>query len=439
MRHRAAGIESAAWAALAAVFLLRVAAIIMIGSPGSDSWESRIFYSDTYSYLDTANDLADGTQDEPSFRLPGYPILMLATMDLAGPRWTATIILQQIADLLTALIVAAIASPIIGRTKAIWAGVFYLILPSGVIFSSLVIPDVLTALFTAVSGLLWLRSARQIDPRRGALSGLAAGLALSVGTLLKPVLLYSPVVYCALVFIPPRRGRVSRAVFASITTIAVISTALLVRAGNIAAFGLSGLTTQDAFEPMGRMVQITDYNGNGADLGRFRDFTDSLEASSMVGGRIDYGIRDSLFRAVTREAVRSAPLRVLYFELTRWPKFFINFSGDQSYLGLTPSDRKPIAWVILSTLPQITLGLGLLYTILSREVRRRLGDLFWLGLGWFLYCVPVIGPIASFRYGLLFYWALVPFLFVSVEVFYRRCTRRSGPMPEPGGAAGAHD
>jgi hypothetical protein len=185
------------------------------------------------------------------------------------------------------------------------------------------------------------------------------------------------------------------------------------------------------------MVQITDYRGNGAGGERFRDFTDSLESVSMIGGRIDYRMRDSVFRAATREAVLSDPLRVAYFELSRWPKFFVNFSGNQPYLGLTSADRKPLLWIILTTLPQLLLGAGLFSAILSGDVRRRLGGLFWLGLGWFLYCIPVVGPIASFRYGLMFYWALVPFVSVSAEVLWKRRGRRSGQLSEPGGTTDA--
>jgi hypothetical protein len=35
--------------------------------------------------------------------------------------------------------------------------------------------------------------------------------------------------------------------------------------------------------------------------------------------------------------------------------------------------------------------------------------LFWLGLAWFLVWIPLTGPNSSFRYGLMFYWALAPF------------------------------
>lgn len=406
-------------ALIAGAMLLRIAGLLLIGRPGSEHWTQRIYYSDTYSYLHAAEELSDGSQDEPLFRVPGYPILLNATRHLAGPEWTATMLIQQLADLLTALVVMGVSSSMLGRTGALWAGVFYLMLPSGIIYSSYLIPDIIVALLIAVSGLLWLRTSPGIGTPTTLLNGLLGGLCFAAGLLLKPVLLYAPAVYLVLVLMP-RPGRRQRLLFALVLGAVCTSTYLAVRAYNMSAFGLPGMTTQDALEPMGRMVQMTDYHGTGVGGGTFWMFRDSLEAVSTVDGVIDYGIRDSVFRAVTRDAFLSNPARAMYFELSRWPKFFVNFDGHQPYLGLTPIDEKPLWWVLLTTLPQFTLGAGLLAALLSRVVRRGLDRLYWLGLAWFLYCVPVIGPIASFRYGLMFYWALVPFVLVALQELARR-------------------
>jgi 4-amino-4-deoxy-L-arabinose transferase-like glycosyltransferase len=407
-------------ALLPAVILLRMAGILFIGDPGGASWESRIFYSDTGSYLTAAADLEDGTQNEPLYRVPGYPLFMLATRDLAGPGWTATMILQQVVDLLTALLVIAVSTPLIGRSRALWCGVYYLLLPSGVIYSSYLIPDTMLAFLIAASGLFWLRTTPEISPWRGARNGLLGGLCLAAGLLLKPVVLYAPSIYIALVFIPGRPGRLSRALFAAVLTLVCMVVYLPMRMHNQAVFGLPGITTQDAFEPMGRMVLISNYHGMEECGAEFWRFTDSLATLSVVNGRIDYGLRDSLFRAVTWDAIRSDPLRVAWFELSRWPKFFVNLDAHRPYLGITPADIKPPWYTGLSTLIQLPLGLGLLYSLILPSIRRRLDRLFWLGLGWFLFSVPVIGPIASFRYGLLFYWSLVPFTFAAFSELLRR-------------------
>lgn len=434
--HRDTGTKVPA-AVMASVLLLRIAALLLIGDPGSDSWEGRISYTDTNSYLHAAADIEDGTQDQPLFRTPGYPVLLLATRDLAGPRWNATMLLQQIADLLTALIVVAASRPILGRSRATWAGVYYLLLPSGIIYSSYLIPDVIVSMFIAFSGLLWLRTGPGTGIHRALLHGILGGLCFAAALLLKPVVLYAPSIYFALAFIPSRPGRVARTVFASTLAAVCLTAYLLLRAHNMAAFGMPGMTTQDAFEPMGRTVQMADYHGVGVGGEKFWLFRDSLETISSVDGSIDYGVRDSIFRAVTIDALRSNPMRVAYFEFTRWPKFFVNLDAHRPYLGTTPTDRKPLLYAGLSTIVQMPLGLALLAAILSRSVRRRLDRLFWLGLAWFIYSVPVIGPIASFRYGLMFYWLLVPILFVSVEELARRhrdampAAQRSGKNVSP--------
>ncbi len=418
-------------AALALIACLRIAGLFLVGDPWSTEWEHRIFYSDTYSYLHAADELADGSQNMPLFRVPGYPLLLLGTRDLCGPAWTATMIIHQIADLLTALVVVAVSTPLLGKVRGIWSGAFYLALPSGILYSSFMIPDILVACLIALSGLLWLRTPPGASPARGALNGLLGGLCFSSALLLKPVVLYAPLIYLALVFIPKNRGRLARALFAVMLALPSTGTYLILRNHNERSFGLPGISTQDALEPMGRMVQIADYRGTGVGGETFWTFEDSLSNEALRDGVVDWGRRDSLFRAVTREAVLSNPLRVAYFELTRWPKFFVNLDGHQPYLGITPRNAKPLWYVALTSMIQFPLGIALLAALAVPGIRRRLGRVFWLGLAWFLYCVPVIGPIASFRYGLMFYWALVPFLFVACDELTRGKGSRQGAT-EPG-------
>ncbi|MDM7992995.1 MAG: hypothetical protein QUS11_06740 [Candidatus Fermentibacter sp.] len=420
---RSPGIESVAWAALAAVFLLRVAVLLFQGAPGSEAWEGRISYTDTHSYLHAAEELSDGSQAEPLFRTPGYPILLNATADLAGPRWTCTMILQQIAELATALAVAAMAAQTLGRQLGAVSGALYMCLPSGIIYSSYMIPDVHVSMLTALSGLLWLRIHRGGTIPGAAVAGLGGGLCMAAGLMLKPVVLYSPVIYAALTAVPGP-GRARRAVFAAALAVPLAASYLLLRTHNENSFGLPGMTTQDALEPMGRMVQIADYRGLGVGGGTFWMYRDSLEALCTVDGVMDYAMRDSVFRAAARDAVLSNPLRVAWFELSRWPKFFVNLDAHRPYLGLTPPDRKPLLYAGLTTILQFPLLIALVSALPSRRVRAELGGIFWLGLAWFLYSVPVIGPIASFRYGLMFYWALVPFVPAAASVLLRRRRQR---------------
>lgn len=409
---------------LPALLLLRIASLLLIGRPASPGWEGRIFYSDTNTYLYAAQDLADGEQDKPLYRTPGYPVFLLLTRDLAGPPWTATMVLHQIFEFLTALTVAAASTPFLGKTAGRWAGVYYLLLPSGLIYSSFMIPDVAASFLIALSGLLWLRVKEDTGLPRAALLGAAGGVCFALALFLKPVVLYAPAVYAALAFLPRAGGWRARALFAAMVLLVNTGAYMALREHNRRSFGLSGVSTQDTFELMGRTVQIADYRGLGVGGERFWSFRDSLMAASTLNGAVDWNTRDSIYRAVTRDAFLSNPLRVAYFELSRWPKFFVNLDGHQPYLGITPRDRKPPLYVAVSSILQLPLGIALLASLLKKEIRDRLGRLFPLGMAWFLYAVPVIGPIASFRYGLLFYWALVPFAAACLPVFFESSHRR---------------
>jgi len=389
--------------------LARLVALLVLGNPWGDEWEQKIFYSDTNSYLYAADEISDGVQNKPLFRVPGYPLLILGTRDLIEPRWLATILLNLAADCLTAMVVIAMTGRLLGRVAGFWTGAYYLLLPSCILYSIYVIPDVITACLIAVSGLLWLETTPESRPGTVVRNGLLAGLCFGAAMLLKPVVLYAPAVYLALVFIPKREGWANRACFAVAVLFLSTGTYMILRSHNQRSFGLPGVSTQDAFELMGRAVQMADYRGLGEGGEDFWHFRDSLVEVASQGGAVNWGMRDSLFRMVTREALLANPLRVAYLEFTRWPKFFVNLDGHKPYLGITDANEKPFVYVAITSLLQVPLGIALLMAVTGRKLRSRLKRHFWLGIAWFAYSVPVIGPIASFRYGLMFYWALVPF------------------------------
>lgn len=401
---------------LPALAVLRIAGVLFIGRPGSEAWERKISYSDTYSFIYAAEQYSDGTPDSPLLRTPGYPLILLATRDLLGSRWTATMLANQLFELLTALVIVRITSSALGRLAGLWSGVFYLILPSGIIYSSFMIPDVLIAFFSALTGFFWLKASAGPSRTRAAGLGLAAGFCFALGFLIKPVMLFASTLYLALA-LPYHDAKRTGVLFGVMAILPCVAVYFPLRLYNQNNFGLPGLTTQDALEPMGRAVQMADFHGLGQGGKDFWLFRDSLEALARENGVMNWSARDSIFRKAALEALVSNPVRVVYMEISRWPKFFVNLDGHQPYLGLTPSDRKPVWYSALTTVLQFPLLLGLLHALFKTGARRRLGRLFRLGMGWFLFTVLAVGPIASFRYGLLFYWALVPFAAVYAESF----------------------
>lgn len=396
---------------LVLLFLLRVAGVVALGKPWSPSWEGRISSTDTEGYFVAMDDLSDGVQDAPSFRVPGYPLLLLWTRHIPPFDWLGMILLQQFAELFTSLVCMWIARPVLGRTAGFAAAVLYMALPSGWIFSGKLLPDVWAGSLAAASGLAWLKAVDSTDRPRMAFSA-ACGLSIALGVLVKPVFLYVPVLYSILTIFTRGLGPVRK-----LSTIAAIcafglASPLALREWNSLRFGLSGLTTQDAFEPSARAVGFSGYRGMEG-LGPRTElfaFMDSLQNLAATDGRIDYSMRDSIFRSVMMDALRYDPGRIALQYATKWPKFFVNVAGDPCYFGLTPAGTQPMWWVLLTSTVQSLLPAGFAAALLVRGNREgeRTRRILALGVAWFAYTFAVIGPIATFRYGMLFYWSLTP-------------------------------
>jgi len=344
------------YAPAVAILAARILLVLVIGRPWSPGWESRILYSDSHSYLRAAGDLSDGAQDEPQYRMPGYPLILLAAEDLLGGGWTGLLVLQQLADLATALVAARLASTVLGASSAGPAATLYMLLPPGIIYSAYLIPDAIGALLAACTGLIWMMTTAGGSLRASMVGGLASGCLLSAALLLKPAAVAGPAVYIVLC-IAPGPSRTGRMVFAALLLLPFLAVHAGLRSHNMSTFGLPGLTTQDALEPLGRAVTITDYKGLGDDIAGFWQFADSLERQAVVEGRIDYSARDSIFRSATLEALGSNPLRAAWMELTRWPKFFLNRDGHIPYPGLPPSSGKPLWGLGPTSLPVLPLGI----------------------------------------------------------------------------------
>lgn len=395
-------------AVIAALAFLRMAAIVAVGSPfDTPSWPGAVLITDHESYMQLASDLMDGVQDSPAYRTPGYPLYMLLTMDLLPAPWLATVLLQQLADALVAAMCFLASRRVSGDLPALAASSLYMLLPSGLIWTSRVAPDVWAGLFACASGSAWLAAVRSPSPRARVALGLSTGLCLSLGSFVKPVFAPAPLVYAVAAAATPRIRFHWKVALVACVALAAAPGPILQRQANSNRFGLDALTTQDSFEPMGRTLVSTGYLGF-VDDGSVFLFRDSLEHLFTVCGRLDYAKRDSVFRRLTLEAVRYDPMGLAIEELTRWPKFFVNLAGNVSYIGLTPEDRKPLGWALATSVVQSMLLLAAIAAPFLRRTRRTAGPELALAASWAAFTALACGPIASFRYGLLFYWSLVP-------------------------------
>lgn len=399
---------------------IRISLILVIGQPDdAKSWLDAITFVDSTLYIELADDLGDGSWDYPSFRTPGYPLFLLVTEKLLSSRWLATLIIHQLLDAFTALLCFLMARRVARGLFAAAAAAFYMILPSQVIWSTRVLPDTWVALFASISGFMWLSAVYSRSERHQVLLAALCGLALSIGVWFKAVFVLSFLVYGISVFLVrglPTRSRIMIAL--SVILFALVGPGSLRHINNV-RFNLNALSTQQAFEPMGRAVVRTGYMGITND-GSIWAFRDSIEAAFTDEGVVDYARRDSTFHKIMLDAIKKDPLRLIYIELTRWPKFFLNFDAHDSYLGLTPEDRKPFLFAFVTSIIQSVLFLAFVYIAITERVWKRNSPELILATGWFVYSALLYGPAAGFRYGGIFYWALIPMLAMFLERFFRK-------------------
>lgn len=380
---------------------LRILVLFLAGNPGDPvSWSSWTIEPDSHTYLALAEDLSDGTQDSASTRTPAYPVLILA---LSGKGLVSTlplVLLQQLADLATALLIGAMAFRSGCRTW--WAAsACYLALPAAAATSSRILPDTLLALLAAASGMIWLEAAATDSRRR--LTGAYAliGLLLSAGSLLKPVFLFAPAVYVLLVpFLRVRSGATRIAAVLVMLAAAAAGPAFW-RLHNRSSFGLDAISAQDGYEQAGRVWILT---GRATQYEFLNGIRDSVETLSTREGTVDYDLRSSIYREMALEEFRRHPADVIVPHLTSWPRFFSTGVGNTlRYLGLPEGGPAAAPLRAASALVILAMPSGFAAGLFIGRIRRRLHPLMLLAGAWMFVMSLVHGPLAGPRYGLTFF------------------------------------
>jgi len=386
---------------LIAVAAIRIAIVFAVGNPSDRPvWDGWTLDPDSHGYLAFSRDLADGRQDSASTRTPGYPVFLTLTSPEPGRSSLPSVLLQQAADLATAILIGMSLSGVLGG-KRWYVSVYYAVLPAVFITSSRILPDSLLALATIASGCLWLLAYRSENPRKVILLHALIGLVCSVGVLVKPVYLFAPFVYALLTPALKLRHRGVRA--AAMLVLAVFAGAgpLLLRHHNKTSFGLDAVSAQEGYEQAGRVWVLT---GRVTQLEFVTQVKDSVEAVSTVDGRADYALRSSIYRSMAIQEFRRDPWAVIIPHLTSFPRFFSTGVGNTlRYFGLPGNHAastpiKAITAVILFMMP-----LGLLAGFLIKSVRDRMMPVLLLAVAWMIVMIPVHGPLAGPRYGLVFF------------------------------------
>lgn len=406
---------------------LRILFVIAVGLPYmTPDFKSWPMDDDSHQYVRYAIDLMDGGQDEAAVRMPLYPVLLAATWSQRTP-WLLTILIQQLMGLAIGVICWLIAASC-SRRAALPAGLAAMLLPQHVFYSTRIMPDTMALVAVVCSGYLFLRSLYSRSPRSIPVWFCLIGLVLSIGAMTKQVLLYSPIIYGALLFADRRFVPGVKIVSLAAMLAVFMIMPLAWREFNRSRFGLDAYSTQDSFEPLGRVAilagltdQQTVWSG---------EFTASRDSMAIFDGRIDHGTRDSIYRARTREIVMSNPVRIMISHLISWPRFF---NLGYANLILRSMRVEEDGWQLLAC-KMLLLVIYLLFAggmamgLLVAKVRREMKPILKLLAGLFLFSVFIYGPLATTRYGLTFFWVLAITSAVAFTSFLemRKCGSGSG-------------
>lgn len=394
--HRRAGL-----ALLLAVMTLRAVVVFSVGNPSSrHAWDGWTIEPDSHGYLAFSRDIADGRQDSVSTRTPGYPVFLVLASPEPGRSSLPAVLFQQAFDLATALLTGALLSGALGG-KRFYVSAYYAVLPAVFITSSRILPDSLLAPATSATGFLWLLAYRSDDSRKVILLHALIGLVCGAGALVKPVFLFAPLVYAIL--IPALRLRHRGARAAALLVLLVFSAAfpLLLRHHNRMSFGLDAVSAQDGYEQAGRIWVLT---GRATQLEFVTHVKDSVEALSTVDGRADYALRGSIYRSMAVQEFARDPWAVIKPHLTAFPRFFSTGVGNTlRYFGLSGDHQAALPIKLASAFLLFLMPLGLLSGLLVKPVRDGMAPVLLLAAAWMLVMVPVHGPLAGPRYGLVFF------------------------------------
>jgi len=388
-----------------AALLFRIGVLVLIGIPRMwghvISWELEW---DSGQYIGMADDLADGVQDEASVRMPVYPAF-LDLVSTPGAPFIGAIIANQVIGIAAAAILLAVLREH-SRAASVTAALVALFFLPYLHYSFKVLPDVMAFAAGAVSVLLFLGMEHEGRPAAWMARNALLGLAVSLGIMIKPVMQFAVLPFL-LVSLLYRSGRPLLLVLAGCAVL-LLSTFLLPalwRHHNLDSFGLDALSTQDAFEPMGRFAVLAGvttqedvWNGS---------YSDSIAGASVTDDGVDYRARDSLFREETGRLLSGHFLRIVLPHFTTFHAYASPYEG-RKLAGETYGSTDPLLLGVHGWITALFGGCcaaGWLVLLLSfhRRPPDRTSVLLMLWTGVF---IVVFGPLRLLRYGLLFYWSL---------------------------------
>ncbi len=197
----------------------------------------------------------------------GVEMLYAVALALRGP--VACRLIQWATGLIFAGSVTAIARPSLGD-RAHWAGAVAMLAPAVSVGMGAPLNDVALAAFGNAALFAWIRWAERPSPRRAAVAGMLAGMAIGVKY---PALVWAAILGVGMVALAIGRGpRSARSILRDLTTFAVIATLIgapwylraFLYTGNPVhpffrhTFGGAGI--DDVLDPIKRPMAVTAWN-----------------------------------------------------------------------------------------------------------------------------------------------------------------------------------
>jgi 4-amino-4-deoxy-L-arabinose transferase-like glycosyltransferase len=173
----------------------------------------RFWSKDDREYIGIANHLHDSyvSQSGQWFdvglrRPPVYPLFLRGIFDVFGPHYAAVVAVQLVFSVAVVGLVYSLAQLLLSRRLALFAALVLAIDPASIVFANQMMTETLFAFFLTLALALIVVAMR----RRDAVVAAAAGLAIGLAALTRPVAAYLPLVLGpAIVLVGRRQKRVS--------------------------------------------------------------------------------------------------------------------------------------------------------------------------------------------------------------------------------------
>tara|TARA_B100000315_G_scaffold260328_1_gene320885 strand:- start:2307 stop:3758 length:1452 start_codon:yes stop_codon:yes gene_type:complete len=270
---------------LGMALVLRLA-FFLVTQPWEDNvLKSKILIGDAHGYNRLAEELIDsGTLKSTysQFRTPGYPYFISIIYSTFGHNPWIILLIQNIINLLTLLGVYYFSALVFNdKTLSHIAAVLYLLDPLPVYYSTTLLTEtffstlLLYSIFSGFKGL-------QKEQLR---YFIICGLFLGIGTLIRPITLYFPLIVTIIVLMWPQLNRLFRvySILLFVITFSMMILPWMIR--NYYQYGYFSLTSIRGYNLLFYSAVATEYNKTGRSYPELRrDFTHKAIALGATGG-----------------------------------------------------------------------------------------------------------------------------------------------------------